>query len=109
LQKGERQGEVARACTGAPLINLGPELASWDDTAAVLAGLDAVVSVDTAVAHLAGAMGRPVHLLLPHAAEWRWLLDRDTSPWYPTMRLHRQTTPGDWPEVARSAARGLQT
>ncbi len=97
LQKGDRQAEAARACTGAPLVNLGPELATWD----------AVVSVDTAVAHLAGAMGRPVHVLLPHAAEWRWLRERDTSPWYPTMRLHRQTSPGDWPAVARSAARAL--
>jgi len=108
LQKGDRQAELARAYTAAPLINLGPELATWEDTTAVLAGLDAVVSVDTAVAHLAGAMGRPVHLLLPHAAEWRWLLQRDTSPWYPTMRLHRQTTPGDWPTVAYSAARALE-
>ncbi len=108
LQKGERQAELARLHGGAPILNLGPELTSWEDTEAVVSGLDAVVSVDTAVAHLAGALGRPVHLLLPHAAEWRWLLGRDTSPWYPTMRLHRQLSPGNWSESATSAARGLK-
>ncbi len=74
---------------------------------AVVSTLHAVVSVDTAVAHLAGALGRPAHVLLPHAAEWRWLLGRDTSPWYPTMRLHRQLSPGDWADPASSAARDL--
>ncbi len=107
LQKGERQAELARLHGAAPILNLGPELATWEDTAAVVSGLDAVVSVDTAVAHLAGALGRPVHLLLPHAAEWRWLLGRDTSPWYPTMRLHRQPSPGQWDDPATSAARCL--
>jgi hypothetical protein len=106
LQK-DRHSELARLHGGAPVLNLGPELATWEDTAAVLSGLDAVVSVDTAVAHLAGALGRPVHLLLPHAAEWRWLLGRDTSPWYPTMRLHRQRWPGDWADPATAAARGV--
>ncbi len=107
LQKGERQAEVARYFGAAPLVNLGPELASWEDTAAVLAGLDAVVTVDTAIAHLAGALGRPVHVLLPHAAEWRWLLGRDDSPWYPTMRLHRQTVAGQWDGPAQSVASAL--
>jgi hypothetical protein len=107
LQKG-RQSELARLHGAAPIVNLGPELATWEDTGAVLSGLDAVVSVDTAVAHLAGALGRRVHLLLPHAAEWRWLLGRDTSPWYPTMRLHRQHTPGNWTDCAASAARHIR-
>jgi hypothetical protein len=64
--------------------------------------------VDTAVAHFAGAMGRPVHLMLPHAGEWRWLLQREDSPWYPTMRLHRQPSPGRWDAVAHSVAARLQ-
>ncbi len=107
LQQGERQAEVAGYFGAAPLVGLGPELADWEDTMAVLAGLDAVVAVDTAVAHLAGAMGRRVHLLLPHAAEWRWLLGRDDSPWYPDMRLHRQATPGGWDTAAAGAAAAL--
>ncbi len=107
LQKGERQAEVAGYCGSAPLVNLGPELRGWDDTMAVLSGLDAVVTVDTAVAHLAGALGRPVHVMLPFAGEWRWLMGRDDSPWYPTMRLHRQPQRGDWGGVARSVARAL--
>ncbi len=107
LQKGERQGELARYYGLAPLVNLGPELQSWDDTAAVIAGLDAVVTVDTAIAHLAGAMGRPVHVMLPHAAEWRWLLGRQDSPWYPTMRLHRQVSAGSWDGPAVSVAAAL--
>ncbi len=104
LQKGDRQAEIGRYFGTAPLINLGPELETWDDTAAVLAGLDAVVTVDTAIAHLAGALGRPVHVLLPRAAEWRWLLGREDSPWYPTMRLHRQSTAGQWDGPAQSVA-----
>jgi Flp pilus assembly protein TadD len=75
------------------------ELRDFDDTAAVIAGCDVVISVDTAVAHLAGAMGKPVWLALPHPAEWRWLKDRNDTPWYPTMRLFRQNTRGDWRNV----------
>ncbi|MBL4719658.1 MAG: tetratricopeptide repeat protein [Alphaproteobacteria bacterium] len=74
-------------------------LTSFSATAAILARLDLIITVDTAVAHLAGAMGRPVWLMLPFAADWRWLRDRDDSPWYPTMRLFRQNRPGDWHPV----------
>jgi hypothetical protein len=81
-------------------------LADFAATASVIAGLDAVVTVDTAIAHLAGAMGRPTILLLHHAAEWRWLMQRDDSPWYPTLHLARQPTPEDWPAaIAQARAR----
>lgn len=71
----------------------------------MITALDLVVSVDTAVAHLAGALARPVWMLVPTIPEWRWLTDRDDSPWYPTLRLFRQPTPGDWAGVvARVAA-----
>lgn len=79
------------------------------DTAALIRSLDLVISVDTMVAHLAGALGVPVWTLLAHAADWRWMLERADSPWYPTMRLFRQPTPGDWQtplgDVARELAR----
>jgi ADP-heptose:LPS heptosyltransferase len=81
------------------LTHLGEELADFDDTAAVLALCDLVVSVDTAVAHLAGAMGRRVSILLPYQPDWRWMLARADSPWYPTARLYRQGAPGDWAGV----------
>jgi len=78
---------------------LGDELHDFVDTAAVLAHMDLIVTVDTALAHLAGAMGRPTWCLLPFAPDWRWLLRRDESPWYPTLRLFRQAQRGDWAEV----------
>jgi ADP-heptose:LPS heptosyltransferase len=70
---------------------LGDEVDDFADTADVIAGLDLVISVDTSVAHLAGAMGKPVWLLLGRHSDWRWLLHRDDTPWYPTMRLFRMT------------------
>ena len=71
------------------------------ETAAVIRNLDLVVSVDTSVAHLAGALGHQVWTLLPFMPDWRWLFDRDDSPWYPSMRLFRQKTAGDWPGVIK--------
>jgi Tetratricopeptide repeat/TPR repeat len=78
------------------VIELGGEFTDFSDTAAVLSMLDLVVAVDTSIAHLAGAMGKAVALLLPFSSDFRWLLDRTDSPWYPTMRLFRQTRIGDW-------------
>ena len=74
---------------------LGDQQADLADTAAMMATLDLVITVDTVIAHLAGALGKPVWILLPYAADWRWLLDRDDSPWYPTARLFRQPKMGD--------------
>jgi tetratricopeptide (TPR) repeat protein len=90
------------------IIDLGPRLADFGDTAAVIERLDLVISVDTAAAHLTGALGRPVWVMLGFAADWRYLLDRSNSPWYPTMRLFRQASPGDWLSVTRRIAEELQ-
>lgn len=79
----------------------------FSDAAALITTMDLMITVDTAVAHLAGALGRPVWLMLPYVAEWRWLTDRDDSPWYPTMRLFRQTAPRDWDGVAVRVAEAL--
>jgi hypothetical protein len=86
-----------------------PHCADFDDTAAVVAGLDLVIAVDTAVAHLAGALGRPVWLLSRYDACWRWLHGRRDSPWYPgLLRLYRQPAPGEWGPVLREVADDLQ-
>jgi hypothetical protein len=102
----ELRGEDADALAGlARLPHIGEELVDFDDTAAVLALADIVISVDTAVAHLAGAMGRPTWILLPFCPDWRWMLGREDSPWYPSVRLFRQASAGDW-EAVISRVRG---
>lgn len=104
LQRDLRDGD-REMLAASPLLHLGDDLADFDDTAAVLALCDLVITVDTAVAHLAAAMGRPVWLLLPFSSDWRWTAAADTSPWYPAARLFRQPQPGDWDRViARLAA-----
>jgi hypothetical protein len=87
----------------------GDELDDFSDTAALVDLMDLVITVDTSVAHLAGAMGKPVWTLLPYSPDWRWLLDRDDSPWYPTMTLFRQQRPGDWAGVIDRVAHTLRT
>jgi tetratricopeptide (TPR) repeat protein len=99
LQKGPAQAQIGTYWGRAPLVNLGPEIADFADTMAILEELDLIVTIDTAVGHLAGAMGRPVWLMLPFAPDWRWLLDRADSPWYPTARLFRQPAPRQWGPV----------
>lgn len=106
LQKGNRGPEAARLAPRA--TNLGPELDDFADTAAVIEQLDLVIAVDTAVAHLAGALGRPVWVLLPIVSDWRWMHDRDDSPWYPTMRLFRQDRDGGWANVINRLVRELE-
>jgi hypothetical protein len=78
------------------LVHFGPELKDFSDTAALCAQMDVVVCVDTSVAHLSGALGKPTFLLLPYNPDWRWLLERTDSPWYPTMKLFRQAQLGSW-------------
>ena len=90
------------------LVHLGGELRDFADTAGIISLLDVVVSVDTAVAHLAGALGKPVIILLPYAADFRWMRDRDDSPWYPGAKLLRQPAFGDWDSVIARAADELR-
>jgi len=108
LQKGPTVPQVGGYFGRAPLINLGPELADFEETLAVVDGLDLVLTVDTAVAHLAGAAGKPVWVMLPHAPDWRWLMDRTDTPWYPTMRLFRPPAPRDWPSVTAAVAAAMR-
>lgn len=106
LQKGE--GEYETAPGGLQLIRLGPKLTDFADTAAVVAGLDLVICVDTAMAHLAGALGKPCWILLPeYKTDWRWLTDRTDTPWYPkVMQLYRQS--GDWSSVIARIVHDLE-
>ena len=94
LQKGARPDELA--ALGPDVFDAGPHLADMAETAAVIANLDLVLTVDSAVAHLAGAVGARAWVLVPFSPDWRWLLGRGDSPWYPSLRLFRQPTPGDW-------------
>lgn len=109
LQLGSGAEEVNKPPPGMQLIDLTDHINDFADTAALIEQLDLIVSIDTAVAHLAGALGKPVFLLLPYAPDWRWLLDRSDSPWYPTARLFRQERPGDWSGVVRHVQRALMS
>jgi protein O-GlcNAc transferase len=108
LQKGAGTVQIAALPRNLALTHLGDDLNDFSDTAAVIANLDLLISVDTAVIHVAGAMGVPVWVLLPFAGDWRWLLDRSDSPWYPSVRLFRQSRPGDWPGVVHQVRGALE-
>lgn len=106
LQTGERATDLTPFLS-AQVYDLSPSLQDFADTAAVVAALDLVITVDTAIAHLAGSLGKPVWVLLPFVPDWRWLLDRSDSPWYPTARLFRQTQAGDWAGVVERVRQAL--
>ena len=110
LQKGYGVEQIA--ASGPPVETLGDDFDAGPhaflDTVAVMANLDLIVTVDTSIAHLAGAMARPVFVALKHMPEWRWMLGRDDSPWYPTLRQFRQPKPGDWTDPVHRVADALE-
>jgi len=99
LQKDLRHGDKETLDVNSQIVRLDQEINDFEDTAAIVMSLDLVISIDTSVVHLAGALGRPIWLLLPSNPDWRWLLDRSDSPWYPTARLFRQIDTGEWSTV----------
>jgi tetratricopeptide (TPR) repeat protein len=108
LQVGEAAAQAASPPAGMKLVDLSVELKNFSDTAALVGQLDLVVTTDTAAAHLAAALGKPTWILLRYAPDWRWLLGRDDSPWYPSARLFRQRKPGEWAEPIDRAAVALR-
>lgn len=106
LQKDVR-GTDAEALRAANILDAGKELGDFADTAALVEALDIVISVDTAVAHVGGALGKPIWVLLPFAPDWRWMLERSDSPWYPSARLFRQASLGDWTAPIEAVRRDL--
>ncbi|MFB2922299.1 tetratricopeptide repeat protein [Aerosakkonema funiforme] len=107
LQKGPKAAEISEISLPINLVDLNSKINDFADTAAVIAQLDLVITVDTAVAHLAGAMGKPVWVLLCYNPDWRWMSDREDTPWYPSVRLFRQNRSGDWQEVLERVAQTL--
>jgi hypothetical protein len=99
LQRGIRSEDAGVLASNGYVARFGEEFDDFADAAAVISQLDLVIAVDTAVAHLAGALGTPVWILLPFASDFRWMLEREDSPWYPTARLFRQPEHGDWESV----------
>ncbi|MGE5366831.1 MAG: tetratricopeptide repeat protein [Betaproteobacteria bacterium] len=108
IQRDVRSSDAAQLGATTQLTHLGGELADFNNTAAVLSRCDLLITADTAPAHLAGAMGRPVWVLVPFAPDWRWMLDGETTPWYPTARVFRQSALADWNAVIARAASALQ-
>jgi tetratricopeptide (TPR) repeat protein len=109
IQRELRPADAEELARWPQLMQVGDELADFDDTAAVVALADLVIAVDTSVAHLAGALGRPTWVLLPFCPDWRWMLERGDSPWYPTVRLFRQPAAGDWESVIAMVNAELST
>ena len=108
MQKGGPEEEIERLGDyRTRLKDVGAVIKDFADTAAAINQMDIIITVDTAVAHLAGAMGKPVWVLLPFVPDWRWMMERTDSPWYPTMRLFRQNKPGDWEEVFEKVRKRL--
>ena len=109
LQVGSAAQEIAATGFSSIVENMAPGLEDFADTAEVIADIDLVISVDSAIVHLAGSLGRPVWALIPYVPDWRWMLEREDSPWYPSMRLMRQQSPGNWDELIQRVAGRLKT
>jgi hypothetical protein len=108
LQKEIPEQDMALLNTMPQISRLGESVSDFSDTAALIENLDLVISVDSAVTHLSGALGKPVWIMLRHSSEWRWFLKRTDSPWYPTARIFRQKAPGDWSGVVSDIVEQLQ-
>jgi tetratricopeptide (TPR) repeat protein len=108
LQKGPAAPQAKNPPPGMRLIDFAADIKDFADTAAIISHLDLVIAIDTSVVHLAGAMGKPVWTMLPFKPDWRWLTDREDSPWYPTMRLFRQKSRGAWGEVIERIVAALR-
>jgi hypothetical protein len=108
IQKGPTEHAAQTPPPGMKLVNLSPLIGSFEDTAAILTVADLLISVDSSPVHLAGALDRPAWAMLPHLPDWRWLLERDDTPWYPSVRLFRQRQPGDWTPVLQEIAKELK-
>lgn len=108
LQVGDRVDDIRKSGCGSLVTNLSPLIEDYNDTAAIVAELDLVIMCDSSVAHLAGAIGKPVWVLLPYAPDWRWLTKRSDSPWYPSMKLYRQSHPKRWDDVFRRVVEDLR-
>ncbi len=108
LQIGPRAADIGGTPWAGRLADMSPDITDFADTAAIISGLDLVITVDSAVAHLAGAMGKPTWIMLPRRADWRWLRDGTTTAWYPSARLFRQRGEAGWPPVAADLAKALE-
>ena len=108
LQKEIKAEDLAALAEGSRIQTHEAELNDFADTAALIAELDLVITVDTSVAHLAGALGKPVWILLPYTPDFRWMTERGDSPWYPTAHLFRQRDRGDWDSVIKEVGAALQ-
>jgi hypothetical protein len=107
LQKGPAAAQCKSWAAAGKLVDLDPEIETFEDSAAILSAVDLLVSVDTSMVHLAGALGRPAWVMLPFAPDWRWLLQRPDTPWYPSLRLFRQPAPRDWASLVAEVALAL--
>jgi ADP-heptose:LPS heptosyltransferase len=108
LQIGPEAAQLHSPPPGMTLHDYGGQLTDFSQTAALVANLDLIITVDTSVAHLAGALAKPTWVLIPFAPDFRWLRERSDSPWYPTMRLFRQSRRGDWTEPLEQMATALR-
>ena len=108
VQKGPAVAQIAGYTGAAPLIDLDAQIVDFEDTIAVLDAVDLVISVDTSVAHFAGALGRPAWVMVPFAPDWRWMVGRTDTPWYPSLRLFRHPQPKRWDIVVPQVADALR-
>ena len=107
MQKGPRAMDAKTPPPGMSILSFDDDITGFEDTAAILTVADLLISVDSSPVHLAGALGRPAWVMLPFVPDWRWLMEREDTPWYPSLRLFRQTARGDWPGVVRRMAAEL--